>query len=101
MGLSLISFLILLEVGGYRDATPVNGASVGDLPLRCRNGRFHFGATKMNSLSLRGQTTSSSLEIGGAEALCEACRFLRWQIVKDLFVFADDRHSVYGQWSVS
>jgi len=37
----------------------------------------------------------------GAEALCEACRFLRWQIVKDLFVFADDRHSVYGQWSVS
>ena len=33
----------------------------------------------------------------GAEALCEACRFLRWQIVSDLFVFTDDRHPVHGQ----
>jgi hypothetical protein len=32
-----------------------------------------------------------------AEALCEACRFLRWQIVSDLFESADDRHSVHGQ----
>jgi hypothetical protein len=32
-----------------------------------------------------------------AEALRKACRFLRWQIVSDLFESADDRHSVHGQ----
>jgi hypothetical protein len=36
-----------------------------------------------------------------AEALRKACCFLRWQIVSDLFVFADDRQSVHGQSSVS
>jgi len=32
-----------------------------------------------------------------AEALRKTCRFLRWQIVSDLFVLEDDRHSVHGK----
>ena len=31
-----------------------------------------------------------------AEALRKACHFLHWMIVSDLFVFADDSHSVHG-----
>jgi hypothetical protein len=87
------------QVGGYRDATPVNGASVGDLPHRGRNGRFHFGATTTNSLSLRGQTTSSSSEIGmrkhcaklAASSLADCKRPIR---------IRRRQHSVHGQLSV-
>ena len=32
-----------------------------------------------------------------AEAPRKACHFLHWQIVSDLFVFADNRQSVHGQ----
>jgi hypothetical protein len=121
MGLSLISFRILPQVGGYETHYASEREISGRYKTSCNRLDGVFSAWKVSMSSVADQTHATTrpkrvslrpdddefvvsswphdviiFRNRDAEALRKACRFLHWQVVSDLFVFADNRHSVHG-----